>query len=113
VRYKQAFDKYIAEKGYKEIATLVAFSGTVIDDLNPNKTYTEGGMNKGIGGREIPHRFASEEYQVLIAADKFQTGFDQPLLHTMYVDSRRGLGAIRGRQAKRDRDHAGDPQAAQ
>ncbi|MCC7193276.1 MAG: type I restriction endonuclease subunit R [Phycisphaeraceae bacterium] len=95
VRYKQAFDKYILEKGYKEIATLVAFSGTVIDDLDPNKTYTEGGMNKGIGGREIPERFGTEEYQVLIAADKFQTGFDQPLLHTMYVDKRlAGIQAV-------------------
>jgi len=95
VRYKQAFDKYILAKGYQDIATLVAFSGTVIDDLDPNRTYTEGGMNKGIGGREIPERFATEEYQVLIAADKFQTGFDQPLLHTMYVDKRlAGIQAV-------------------
>jgi len=95
VRYKQAFDKYIAAKGYKDIDTLVAFSGTVIDDLDPNRTYTEGGMNKGIANREIPKKFDTEEFQVLIAADKFQTGFDQPLLHTMYVDKRlAGIQAV-------------------
>jgi type I restriction enzyme, R subunit len=95
VRYKQAFDRYILEKGYKDIATLVAFSGTVIDDIDENVTYTESSMNKGIGGREIPERFATDEYQVLIAADKFQTGFDQPLLHTMYVDKRlAGIQAV-------------------
>ncbi|NMC64056.1 MAG: type I restriction endonuclease subunit R [SAR324 cluster bacterium] len=95
VRYKQAFDKYIAENGYTDLDTLVAFSGTVVDDLDKNITYTEGSMNKGISGKEIPDKFASEEYQVLIAADKFQTGFDQPLLHTMYVDKRlSGIQAV-------------------
>jgi type I restriction enzyme R subunit len=107
VRYKQSFDRYIAEKGYDDIATLVAFSGTVIDDLDPNTTYTEGGMNQGIGGREIPERFGSDDYQVLIAADKFQTGFDQPLLHTMYVDKR--LAGIQAVQtlSRLDRTHPG------
>jgi len=95
VRYKQAFDRYISERGYDDVSTLVAFSGTVIDDLDQATTYTESGMNKGIGGREIPERFGSDEYQVLIAADKFQTGFDQPLLHTMYVDKRlAGIQAV-------------------
>jgi len=95
VRYKQAFDKYIAEKGYDDIDTLVAFSGTVVDDLDGSLTYTEGGMNHGISGREIPEKFATEYYQILIAADKFQTGFDQPLLHTMYVDKRlAGIQAV-------------------
>lgn len=95
VRYKQAFDRYIQEKCYDGIDTLVAFSGTVIDDLDPNITYTEGSMNKGISGKEIPKKFETEEYQVLIAADKFQTGFDQPLLHTMYVDKRlAGIQAV-------------------
>ena len=95
VRYKQAFDRYIREKGYDDVSTLVAFSGTVYDDMDRDTTYTESGMNKGIGGREIPERFGSDEYQVLIAADKFQTGFDQPLLHTMYVDKRlAGIQAV-------------------
>jgi type I restriction enzyme R subunit len=94
VRYKQAFDRYIREKGYP-IKTLVAFSGTVIDDLDPNLTYTEGGMNNGISGRELPEKFTTEEYQILLVAEKFQTGFDQPLLHTMYVDKKlEGVHAV-------------------
>lgn len=88
VRYKQAFDKYLAEKGYKGIKTLVAFSGTVIDPDLHNVEYTEVGMNNGIREKELPERFASDEYQVLLVAEKYQTGFDQPLLHTMYVDKR-------------------------
>ncbi len=87
VRYKQSFDRYIAEKGYP-IKTLVAFSGTVIDDKIKDKTYTEEGMNGGIREKDLPQRFATAEYQVLLVAEKYQTGFDQPLLHTMYVDRR-------------------------
>jgi type I restriction enzyme R subunit len=87
VRYKESFDRYIAEKGYP-IETLVAFSGTVVDDQLPEKTYTEEGMNGGIREKDLPERFATGEYQVLIVAEKYQTGFDQPLLHTMYVDRR-------------------------
>ncbi|MBW2631893.1 MAG: type I restriction endonuclease subunit R [Deltaproteobacteria bacterium] len=95
VRYKQSFDKYIAEKGYTGIKTLVAFSGTVIDLDIPGKEYTEVGMNKGIKEKELPKKFATDEYQVLLVAEKYQTGFDQPLLHTMYVDKRlAGIQAV-------------------
>jgi type I restriction enzyme R subunit len=95
VRYKQAFDKYIAEKGYTGIKTLVAFSGTVIDPDVPGVEYTEVGMNNGIREKELPERFGTEEYQVLLVAEKYQTGFDQPLLHTMYVDKRlAGIQAV-------------------
>jgi type I restriction enzyme R subunit len=95
VKYKQAFDKYIAEKGYTGIKTLVAFSGTVIDPDNPGVEYTEVGMNKGIREKELPERFGTDEYQVLLVAEKYQTGFDQPLLHTMYVDKRlAGIQAV-------------------
>jgi type I restriction enzyme, R subunit len=95
VRYKEAFDKYIAEKGYQGIKALVAFSGTVIDPDIPDRIYTEVGMNKGIKETELPERFSSSEYQVLLVAEKYQTGFDQPLLHTMYVDRRlSGLDAV-------------------
>ena len=94
VRYKQSFDAYIAEKGYP-IRTLVAFSGTVVDDKIPDKTYTEEGMNLGIREKELPEKFATGEYQVLLVAEKYQTGFDQPLLHTMYVDKRlAGIQAV-------------------
>ena len=58
----------------------------VIDDKVADKTYTEEGMNAGIRQKELPEKFASSEYQVLLVAEKYQTGFDQPLLHTMYVD---------------------------
>ena len=94
VRYKQSFDRYIAKKGYP-IKSLVAFSGTVQDDKVKEVTYTEEGMNEGIRAKELPERFATEEYQVLLVAEKYQTGFDQPLLHTMYVDKRlAGIQAV-------------------
>ncbi|MBM4456435.1 MAG: type I restriction endonuclease subunit R [Chloroflexi bacterium] len=94
VRYKQSFDRYIREKGYA-IKTLVAFSGVVQDDKLPDVTYTEEGMNGGIKEKELPEKFATGEYQVLLVAEKYQTGFDQPLLHTMYVDKRlAGIQAV-------------------
>jgi type I restriction enzyme, R subunit len=88
VRYMQAFQKYIAENGYNDIGVLVAFSGTVQDPDLDSISYTEVGMNGGIKESELPNRFATDEYQILLAANKFQVGFDQPLLHTMYVDKR-------------------------
>ncbi len=94
VRYKQSFDRYIKKKGYA-IKTLVAFSGTVQDDKLPKMTYTEVSMNNGVKEKELPEKFATAEYQVLLVAEKYQTGFDQPLLHTMYVDKRlAGLQAV-------------------
>jgi type I restriction enzyme R subunit len=94
VRYKQSFDRYIQEKGYP-IKTLVAFSGIVQDDKLAGTTYTEEGMNLGIREKELPEKFATQEYQVLLVAEKYQTGFDQPLLHTMYVDKRlAGMQAV-------------------
>lgn len=94
VRYKQSFDDYIKRKGYA-IKTLVAFSGTVVDDKLPDVTYSEEKMNLGIREKELPEKFATQEYQVLLVAEKYQTGFDQPLLHTMYVDKRlAGIQAV-------------------
>jgi type I restriction enzyme R subunit len=95
VRYKQAFDRYIAAKGYKGIKTLVAFSGRVFDPDASGVEYTEVEMNRGIREKELPDRFGSDEYQVLLVAERYQTGFDQPLLHTMYVDKRlAGIQAV-------------------
>lgn len=95
VRYKKSFDSYIAEKGYKGIKTLVAFSSTVKDPEAPSLEYSEVGMNNGIKEKELPTQFSTDEYQVLIVAEKYQTGFDQPLLHTMYVDKRlAGIQAV-------------------
>jgi type I restriction enzyme R subunit len=91
VRYKLACDKYLHEKGYTNLRALVAFSGTVKDGA---LDYTEAGMN-GFGERELPGRFDGPEYHFLIVAEKYQTGFDQPLLHTMYVDKKLdGLQAV-------------------
>ena len=88
VRYKQAFDGYTKARGYTGIRALVAFSGTVEDPEQPGATFTEVGMNDGVPERELPERFAEDEYRVLIVAEKYQTGFDQPLLQTMYVVKR-------------------------
>ncbi|WP_256288299.1 type I restriction endonuclease subunit R [Halobellus inordinatus] len=91
VRYKKAIDEYIEKNGY-DLNALVAFSGTVEDD---GFEYTEKGMNDGIKESELPNKFDTPEYQVLVVADKYQTGFDQPLLHTMYVDKKlSGIQAV-------------------
>ncbi|MDB9445908.1 type I restriction endonuclease subunit R [Anabaena sp. CS-542/02] len=88
VRYKLAFDQYIREKNYEDIKSLVAFSGSITLDELPAEKFTEVNMNGGVKTSEIPDKFASKDYQVLLVANKFQTGFDQPLLHTMFVDKR-------------------------
>ncbi|WP_330508570.1 type I restriction endonuclease [Pseudomonas putida] len=93
VRYKLAFERYIQEQDYNDIRSLVAFSGTV-KDQDTGVDYTEPGMNldtvtgKPIPESQLPERFASSDYQVLLVANKYQTGFDQPLLCAMYVDKR-------------------------
>ncbi|MEF7441726.1 type I restriction endonuclease [Paenibacillus lautus] len=82
VRYKIAFDQYIDKMGYDDLKTIVAFSGIVKDGEIP---YSEPDMN-GFSEKELPDKFNSDEYKVLLVAEKYQTGFDEPLLHTMYVD---------------------------
>lgn len=95
VKYKLALDKYIADKGYTDLRALVAFSGTVSDPDFPDKDYTEVGMNNGIKESELTEKFATQQFQILLVAEKYQTGFDQPLLHTMYVDKRlAGIQAV-------------------
>ena len=88
VKYKLAFDRYIKEKGYTGIRSLVAFSGTVEDPDVPGSSYTEVAMNDGISESELPETFGRDDYRVLLVAEKYQTGFDQPLLQTMYVVKR-------------------------
>jgi len=85
VRYKQEFDRYLKDNGYTDIKALVAFSGVVVDG---GLVFTEPEMN-GFSERELPRKFEEfREYRLLLVADKYQTGFDQPLLHSMYVDKR-------------------------
>ena len=90
LRYYLEFKDYIKEKGYDQgqnkIRALVAFSGSLIDDFYP-EGITESKLN-GFGEKELPEKFSTPEYQILLVADKYQTGFDQPLLHTMYVDKK-------------------------
>ena len=88
-RYFEAFGTYIKEKGYeKEIKILVAFSGKVVDEKDNNPDGVSEPQLNGFSERELPRMFDKEEYKILIVADKYQTGFDQPLLHTMYVDKK-------------------------
>ena len=96
VRWKLAIDKFITDQGYK-MGTLVAFSGEVIDRDSGEEAFTENNktLNPNLKGRDIREAFKGEEYQVLLVANKFQTGFDQPLLCGMYVDKRlAGIQAV-------------------
>lgn len=97
VRYKQAFDKYITQQGYQKIHAMVAFSGEVeFSDKDPNsdflvgEKFTETNMNPNLKGRDMRKAFDTDDYQVMIVANKFQTGFDQPKLCAMYVDKKLG-----------------------
>jgi type I restriction enzyme R subunit len=96
VRWQVAMQKYIAACGYK-IRTLVAFSGEISDQESGPDGFTEHTrtLNPNLKGREIREAFKTEEYQILLVANKFQTGFDQPLLCGMYVDKRlAGIQAV-------------------
>ena len=90
VRYVQEFKRQIEEKGYSDLDVLVAFSGEIEDE---GVTYTEEKINKTKDGETIrekalPEAFHSDDYGMLIVAEKYQTGFDEPLLHTMFVDKK-------------------------
>eukprot|EP00752_Nemacystus_decipiens_P000235 g235.t1 len=89
VRWQLAIDKYIKSRGYK-IGTLVAFSGEVVDPESGPDPFSENSaaLNPTLKGRDIREAFKSDLYQILLVANKFQTGFDQPLLCGMYVDKR-------------------------
>lgn len=89
VRYYYAFQEYIEKNGYeKELGVLIAFSGTVFDDKNgTNPEKTEVSLNQ-IQEKAVPETFHGDDFQVMIVAEKYQTGFDEPLLHTMFVDKK-------------------------
>ena len=93
VKYRQAFEDYITKKGYEGIHALVAFSGKVKLDGN-EKEYTEASLN-GFSEDRLTKEFDSDEYQVLLVANKYQTGFDQPKLSAMYVLKKlKGVNAV-------------------
>lgn len=91
VKYRKAFDEYLNKKGYNDIKALVAFSGKVtLDDVE----YSEAQMN-GFSEDKLPAKFDKDEYQVLLVANKYQTGFDQKKLCAMYVLKKlRGVNAV-------------------
>jgi type I restriction enzyme, R subunit len=91
IRTQRAINQYIEMQGYRDLRALVAFSGEVMVD---GQTYTEPGIN-GFGERELPRHFDGDGYNVLVVAEKYQTGFDQPKLVAMYVDrSLSGIQAV-------------------
>lgn len=90
VRYYHEFKRYIELKGYDDVDILVAFSGAIRDK---GEEYTEEKLNKRKDGttireKQLPAEFASDDFNVLIVAEKYQTGFDEPFLHTMFVDKK-------------------------
>ncbi|MGN6543530.1 MAG: type I restriction endonuclease subunit R, partial [Aureliella sp.] len=96
VRWQLAIEKYIKSRGYP-IRTLVAFSGEVNDPESGPDPFSEdnSALNPNLKGRDIREAFNTDEYQILLVANKFQTGFDQPLLCGMYVDKRlAGIQAV-------------------
>ena len=91
LRYWQHMNRYIAEHGYKDLKALVAFSGDLRID---GEEWTEAAAN-GFAETELPKKFDSKEFQILVVAEKYQTGFDQPKLVAMYVDKKlAGLQAV-------------------
>ncbi len=93
VRYYHEIKKYLEENNYKDIEILIAFSGSIKDpEAKGDHEYTESGMNVDRDGNHISEsqtkQVFHDEGDVLIVAEKYQTGFDEPLLHTMIVDKK-------------------------
>jgi len=96
VRWQLAIEAYVKSQGYR-MHTLVAFSGEVNDPENKGEAFTETSakLNPSLRGRDIRDAFNDEECKLLLVANKFQTGFDQPLLCGMYIDRRlAGIQAV-------------------
>ena len=110
VRYKLAFDKYIREQGIDGIQAMVAFSGDVDDPESGPEPFTERNMNPNLKGRDMRKAFDTDEYQVMLVANKFQTGFDQPKLCAMYVDKKlKGVDCVQT-LSRLNRTYAGKQQ---
>lgn len=97
VRYKLEFDKYVKKKSYEKLHAMIAFSGEVsFSQTDPHseglvgEKFTESSMNPDLKGRDMRDAFDTDDFHVMIAANKFQTGFDQPKLCAMYVDKKLG-----------------------
>jgi len=102
IRYYHEFKRYIEKKHYDDLDILVAFSGVIkdINELGEVEEYTEEKLNKRKDGttikeNQLPEEFNGDDYAILIVAEKYQTGFDEPLLHTMFVDKKlKGVKAV-------------------
>ncbi len=99
VKYKLEFDRYVKEKGYEGIRALVAFSGKVpgahVDATLTGEEFDENNLNADFKGQDLRHVFDTDQYKVMLVANKFQTGFDQPKLVAMYVDKKiSGVDAV-------------------
>ena len=102
IRYYHEFKRYLEKKGYDDLDILIAFSGAIkdINSVGEEVEYTEEGINKRKDGttikeKQLPEEFHGDQYAMLIVAEKYQTGFDEPLLHTMFVDKKlKGVKAV-------------------
>lgn len=102
IRYYHEFKRYLEKKGYDDLDILIAFSGAIKDigSAGEEVEYTEEGINKRKDGttikeKQLPEEFHGDQYAMLIVAEKYQTGFDEPLLHTMFVDKKlKGVKAV-------------------
>src|SRR5690554_5056339 len=97
VRYQLAVMTYVKEMGYADVHPLVAFSGSVLPDEVIPEEVTENSklLNPGLNGRDLAEAFDTQDFNVMIAANKYQTGFDQPKLCAMYVDKKlRGVDCV-------------------
>lgn len=102
IRYYHEFKRYLEKHQYDDLNILVAFSGAIkdIDGTGEEVEYTEEKMNQRADGtyikeNQLKEEFHKEEYAMLIVAEKYQTGFDEPLLHTMFVDKKlKGVKAV-------------------
>lgn len=90
VRYQLALKAYVQQMGYNDVHPLVAFSGSVLPDEVIPEEVTESSslLNAGLNGRDLAQAFDTQDFNVMIAANKYQTGFDQPKLCAMYVDKK-------------------------
>lgn len=90
VRYQLALKAYVQQMGYGDVHPLVAFSGSVLPDEVIPEEVTENSslLNAGLNGRDLADAFDTQDFNVMIAANKYQTGFDQPKLCAMYVDKK-------------------------
>ena len=90
VRYQLAVKAYVQQMGYSDVHPLVAFSGSVLPDEVISEEVTENSslLNAGLNGRDLAQAFDTQDFNVMIAANKYQTGFDQPKLCAMYVDKK-------------------------